>query len=246
MANEIVDPLNTEQAPARELVVFFLIDTSGSMAGDRIGAVNSAVEEAIPEMRNIGGSDSIIKFAPLTFGLGVKWIWPNGPEPVETATWNRLPADGMTPMGAAFRELNVKLSKTGFLKRPSMSFSPVIFLLTDGFPNDDWNSGLELLKKNTWFKNALRIGVGIGDDADMDMIKKFVKDPELAIRLKDGRQLKDMIQFILITSSQIGSSSIGFDSGEPSDDDNAAKTQTMVDKLKGKMDSDYFDQKNGF
>lgn len=246
MGKNFVDPLETEQAPARELVVFFLIDTSGSMDGDRIGAVNTAIEEALPEMRNIGGNDSNIMFAPLTFGMGVKWVWPDGPKSVETASWSRIRADGMTPMGAAFRELNVKMSKSGFMKRPSLSYSPVVFLLTDGYPNDDWASGLNLLKKNSWFKNALRIGVGIGDDADMDMIGEFVKDSELAIRLRDGKQLKDMIQFILITSSQIGSESIGFDDNPQSDDENAAKTQTMVTKIKDQLDSQDFDQMDGF
>ena len=246
MGKNFIDPLETEQAPARELVVFFLIDTSGSMDGDRIGAVNTAIEEALPEMRNIGGNDSNIMFAPLIFGTAVNWVWPSGPKSVETATWSRIRADGMTPMGAAFRELNVKMSKTGFLKRPSLSYSPVVFLLTDGYPNDDWKSGLNLLKKNSWFKNALRIGVGIGDGADMDMITEFVKDPELAIHLKDGRQLKDMIQFILITSSQIGSESIGFENDSSTDDENAVKTQTMVNKIKDQLDSQDFDQMDGF
>ena len=38
---------NAESIPKRVMPIFFLIDTSGSMEGKKIGAVNSAIEELI-------------------------------------------------------------------------------------------------------------------------------------------------------------------------------------------------------
>ena len=37
-----------EAIPRKSMVLFFLIDTSGSMSGSKIGAVNAAIEEVIP------------------------------------------------------------------------------------------------------------------------------------------------------------------------------------------------------
>lgn len=38
--------------------IFFLIDTSGSMEGKKIGAVNSAIEELIPDLRHLSESQA--------------------------------------------------------------------------------------------------------------------------------------------------------------------------------------------
>ena len=43
------DPLNSTGVSKRSLVLFFLIDVSGSMKGTKIGELNTAMEELIPE-----------------------------------------------------------------------------------------------------------------------------------------------------------------------------------------------------
>jgi uncharacterized protein YegL len=41
--------LTPNAMPRRTVVIFFLIDTSGSMYGNKIGSVNSSMEEILPE-----------------------------------------------------------------------------------------------------------------------------------------------------------------------------------------------------
>ena len=65
-------------------------------------------------------------------------------------------------MGDAFLELSRKLSRSSFLSSPSLSFAPVIFLLSDGSPNDDWKKGLDTLKQNKWFQGPRGRGTGSG------------------------------------------------------------------------------------
>lgn len=247
MVPNIVNPLEDDEPPKKKLVVFFLVDTSGSMDGDRIGQVNNAVKEALPEIRNLGGADADIYFAPLTFGATVNWVYAK-PEPVATATWKSLDADGMTPLGEAFNALNLKLSRNEFLASPSGSFAPVIFLLTDGYPNDDWEAGLKKLKNNSWFKKSLKIGVGIGNDSDMSMIREFCSDRELAINLTNGEDLGKMVKFILVTSSEIGSRSVGVEdlSDVPEEEENKTKQDAMIDQLKNFKSQDYDDLNTGF
>ena len=84
MSDEVFDPLEAEPIARKRLVLFYLIDTSGSMDGDKIGIVNEVMEEVLPELRNIGGADSDIQLAVLTFGTGCSWMYST-PQSLESA-----------------------------------------------------------------------------------------------------------------------------------------------------------------
>lgn len=62
------------EVPRRTMVVFFIVDTSGSMQGAKIGAVNSAIEEVLPEIAKISdeNADAEIKIAVLDFSTDAK------------------------------------------------------------------------------------------------------------------------------------------------------------------------------
>ena len=64
------------EVPRRTMVLFFVVDTSGSMSGAKIGTVNSAIEEVVPELKDISESnaDAQIKVATLSFSTGARWI----------------------------------------------------------------------------------------------------------------------------------------------------------------------------
>lgn len=65
--------------PRRTMTLFFVIDTSGSMAGNKIGAVNDAVENVLPMLDEISASnpDAEIKVAALEFSSGCNCKWSN-------------------------------------------------------------------------------------------------------------------------------------------------------------------------
>ena len=190
----------------REMVLFLLIDQSGSMYGTKIGTVNTAIREAIPELRDVGGSDASIKIAVLLFSNGCKWMY-SMPIPIEDFEWNTIEADGMTDFGAALSELSSKMSKNSFLQSPSASVAPAIFLLSDGAPTDDYESGLQKLKENKWFKYAIKVAIAIGDDADLSVLEEFTGTKEAVILTHTPEALKKMIRFVTVTSSKIGSKS---------------------------------------
>lgn len=201
--------LDAIEPAKRNMTIFFLIDTSSSMSGTKLGTVNGTMEELIPDLIGIGGSEAEISIAVLQYATDVKWITEKGPISVnQFEKWTRLSAEGVTSMGAAFEELNKKLSRSAFMSKPSLSYAPVIFLMTDGEPNDDWKSGLDSLKRNKWFHYALKIAVGIGSMPNMDVLREFTGKTELAIKAHDSKELKGLIQFLTIKSSEIGSKSM--------------------------------------
>lgn len=213
MANNLSGFLGACDAiPKRVLPLFFLIDASGSMDGKKIGQVNSAIEELIPELREISESqaDSEIRMSVMTFSSGCEWITPSLMSLESFDDWEPIKAEGLTDLGAAFLELNDKLSKNGFMSRTSASsgfYQPIFFLLSDGEPTDDWRSALKLLQQNKWFKSSIKIAIAIGDDANCEVLEKVIRNKELLFRISNTGDLKKMIRFTALTSSQIASTS---------------------------------------
>jgi uncharacterized protein YegL len=191
------------------MTLFFLIDTSGSMEGNKIGAVNDAVVNVLPMLNDISETnpDAEIKVAALEFSNGVNWLYDE-PKLAKDFIWQDVAASGLTSLGAACSELASKLSRSGgFMQSASGSFAPAIILLSDGGPTDDYNTGLAKLKANNWFKSAIKIAIAIGDDADKDVLKDFTGSSEAVITVHNIDALKQIIRVVAVTSSQIGSKS---------------------------------------
>ena len=176
------DFLDTMEPAKKSMTIFFMIDVSGSMKGTKIGSLNSTMEELLPSLIGVGEASTDVKIAIMKFSTDVEWVTPEPVKIEEYQYWNRLEADGLTFMGDAFMELSKKLSRSTFLSSPSLSFAPVIFLLSDGSPNDDWKKGLDTLKQNKWFQHGLKIALGIGSKVNMDVLRAFTGNDELAVQ----------------------------------------------------------------
>jgi uncharacterized protein YegL len=226
----------------RVMVLFFLVDTSGSMGGSKIGAVNHAIEEVIPEIKNISATnaDAQIKIAVMSFSNGVEWLTKNGPEESETYVWRSLNAAGITDMGEACKQLAKKLStkEGGFMREATGSYAPAIFLMSDGEPTDDFDSGLAVLKENNWFKASVKVAIAIGDDANKDVLAKFVGTPEAVIVAHDPETLKKWIKFVSVTASKVASKSSNAKSnadGTPAADN--TKQNELVQAIGGEAEA---------
>lgn len=196
------------EVPRRTMVLFFVVDTSGSMTGSKIGTVNSAIEEVVPELKDISetNADAQIKVAALEFSTGARWV-TSVPIAAEDFRWNYLNASGLTDLGEACIQLDKKLSKGEFMSDATGSFAPAIFLMSDGGPTDNYTHGLEKLKQNNWFKKAIKVAVAIGDDANTSVLAEFTGNSESVITVHTPEALKKWIQFVSVRASEIGSKS---------------------------------------
>ena len=219
--------------PRRTMTLFFLIDTSGSMSGNKIGAVNDAIVNVLPMLEDISSSnpDAEIKVAALELSNGTNWLY-NEPKSVEDFKWIDVQAGGLTSLGEACLELNSKLSRSGYMKSASGSYAPAIILLSDGGPTDNFDGGLQTIQGNNWFKNAIRIAIAIGDDADLDVLARFTGNSEAVIKVQNIDALKQIIRIVAVTSSQIGSKSSS--AGDTSKQDQVIKdVNQAVDNIDG-------------
>lgn len=162
----------------RPLHFIWIADCSGSMSEDgKIQALNNAIREALPHMKEVADDNpnAQVLVRTIKFSDGAQWHVAQ-PTPLHDFKWEDLTADGVTDMGKAFEMVAEQL------KIPPMSdraLPPVLVLISDGQPTDDYQKGLEKIFNQPWGKKAVRIAIAIGEDADTDVLAKFINNVEI-------------------------------------------------------------------
>lgn len=163
---------------SRPLHFIWITDCSGSMTGEKIQSLNYAIRNAIPSMRDVASENPNAKVLvrAIKFSSGAQWHIDDATA-VDKFEWKDLQAGGLTDLGVALSMVADQL------KMPPMSeraLPPVLVLLSDGQPTDDYKVGLSKLLSLPWGKKAVKIAIAIGEDADIDVLQNFVDDPERA------------------------------------------------------------------
>ena len=145
------------------------------------------MEECIPLLKNVAvaNDDAEIKVAILQFSSGCSWVTPaSGPIRLDDIIWNDLQAGGMTDFGEALLELDKKLSRSEFLNSQTGAYAPVILLLSDGAPTDNWEIALAKIKENNWFKHSIKIAIDIESGSDRSVLAEFTGNTEAILDAK--------------------------------------------------------------
>ena len=144
-----------EKLANRPLHFFWIVDCSGSMYGEKIATVNYAIKQVLPEMRSAADNNpnAQLKIRALKFSTGASWL-TSEPVDIEDYAWDDLEADGVTDLGDAYDLLAAQLTVEQLGDR---ALPPVLVLLSDGQPTDDYKSSLDKLKKLPWGKKLLRL-----------------------------------------------------------------------------------------
>lgn len=179
----------------RPLHFFWIADCSGSMGEEgKIQSLNAAIREALPAMRDVAddNANAEVLVRAIKFSSGAQWHIGQ-PTPVDTFQWTDLVADGVTDLGHA---LKLIASELDIAKMTDRALPPVLVLLSDGQPTDDYAEGLEALQAQPWGKKAVRIAIAIGQDADTDVLQQFIGHPEFRpLQANNAEQLVNHIKW---------------------------------------------------
>lgn len=165
---------------SRPLHFFWICDCSGSMQADgKIQSLNNAIKEALPHMQHSAeeNPNAQVFVRAARFSDGAQWHVA-APTPVADFRWTDLTPGGLTDMGKAIRMVADQL------RIPPMSdraLPPILVLVSDGQPTDDYAGAVRDLLELPWGKRAVRIAVAIGADADHDALQTFVANPEIPV-----------------------------------------------------------------
>ncbi len=179
---------------ARPLPVILLADVSGSMSvHGKIDALNRAVSEMLHVFVSEGTNRAEIQVAVVTFGGTAAVHQPLAP--AREVTWESMTASGTTPLGAALDLTTGMLEDKTIVT--SRAYRPTLVLVSDGQPNDEWEAPLERLLESPRASKAFRFAMGIGPDADLDMLRRFLADPEGRVfQAEDARQIIEFFRWV--------------------------------------------------
>jgi uncharacterized protein YegL len=161
----------------RPLQFIWIVDCSGSMQGKKIESLNLAIKESIKPMQDVADENpnAEVLVRVIKFSDGAQWH-VSQPTDIHNFKWTDLNAEGVTDMGKALKILAEALKLENM---PQRGLPPVLVLVSDGQPTDDFNGGLKAVMEQPWGTKAVRIGVAIGEDADLGILQKFIGNNEV-------------------------------------------------------------------
>jgi uncharacterized protein YegL len=200
---------------ARPLPVFILVDASGSMQGPKIDMVNNSLREMIAALSNIEGAKGQIEISLIKISGEVEVIQPL--VKVEKVVLPELVASGRTPIGESVAKVVEMIEDKTIV--PDRAYTPVIILISDGIPTDitremyeqrpilkqqylEW-APLKHLHTASKSKNCMRLALGIGEDADYELLKAFInKENVPVIKAVEVTTISKFFEWVTRTVSQ--------------------------------------------
>ena len=192
----------------RPLPIFVLADTSGSMRGEKINELNLALREMLNTLNAADDIRGKFQLSVIAFGGDVKVLQPLAD--IEGLILTELSAAGNTPMGQAFEMVREMIEDRNVVS--SRAYTPTIVLISDGLPTDcteemyrrknyfDWEPLVDLHNGERSSK-CQRMALGIGGDADIDMLKSFIDNPEIpVIKTKDASGITKFFRWVTMST----------------------------------------------
>ena len=183
----------------KTLPVILLLDNSGSMSSeDNIVVLNNAVNTMLKSFRELDSVIATISVAIISFGQNVKMV--SKLLPVNEVPDINLTAGGNTPYGGALKMAKEMIEeKDNF---PSRSYRPAIITVSDGMPNDDWQTALDAFKNSGRSSKchcmAMSIGAGKGTPA-YDILSHFADGEENVFLADNAKDIHKFFRFITTT-----------------------------------------------
>jgi uncharacterized protein YegL len=191
----------------RRLPVYLLLDTSGSMSGEPIEAVKTGVHTLVSTLRQDPYALETAYLSVITFDSSAKQCCPL----TELSNFQtpNITASGMTSLGDGLALLAERIDAEVAKTTADMKgdWKPLVFLMTDGSPTDDWQRGLKRLQM---VRTGMIVACAAGHGADTKVLKQIT---EVVVQL-DTADESTIKAFFKWVSASVSTGSQKIDQGK--------------------------------
>lgn len=184
----------------RRLPVYLLVDTSGSMHGEAIEAVRNGLQVLVSALRQDPYALETAYLSVIAFNSEARQLTPL----TELMSFQvpDIQASGTTALGGALSLLADCIEREVVKGNAETKgdWKPVVFLLSDGSPTDNLQSGIDALKR---VKTGTFVACAAGSAADSNTLKQ-ITETVVSLDTADATSIKSFFKWV---SSSISVSS---------------------------------------
>ena len=185
----------------RRLPVYILIDTSESMIGEALESAQAGLKQMIASLRRNPYALETVALSVISFNSCARVLTPL----TDLIDFQppKLELRPGTALGAAFdllrERINLEVKKTTVDVKGD--WRPLVFVISDGMPTDDWRPALERFRAIRP-KPALVYALGCGEEVDHTVFKE-VADARFRLNPRSEEELPELFKnvFIWLSSS---------------------------------------------
>ncbi|WP_200953979.1 VWA domain-containing protein [Massilia sp. Root351] len=199
-------------AKPRPLPVIVLADASGSMSENgKIEALNHALADMVKTFASEARVRAEIQVGLITFGGRQAELYEPLTPAHQIQNLPAIQAAGATPLGQALALVTALLEDQERI--PSRSYRPVLVLVSDGLPTDEWEPALAALEKSERASKATRMAMVIGDEADGQVLARFANDREAPVFR--AHQARDIHRFFQAVTMSVATRTVSANPDQP-------------------------------
>lgn len=203
-----------DEGYTRRLPVYLLLDCSGSMQGDPIVAVNEGLGMIYNLLINDAHAVDTVYISVITFNNRVDQYQL---VPLEYFQPPQLRAEGETRMGSALDFLVQSIEQDLRQNSPTSGqhgdYCPLVFLLTDGVPTDNYRDQIYRLKQLRGSKKPSIVALGCGPHVNTTLLRE-ITDNVFLMHATAPETIKAFFRWISSSISQT-SRALGSDAYAP-------------------------------
>jgi len=214
--NDLEDEVEFAENPDPRCPCILLLDTSASMDGAPIDALNQGLRVLHKDLIGDEIAQRRVEVAIVTFGHGGVQVM----QPFVIAREFKPPtltAGSNTPMGAA---INLALDllherKTLYHENAIPYYRPWVFLITDGAPTDSWQQAADRIRDEEHRKELAFFAVGIAN-ANMERLAQIAFRKPLKLQ---GLKFSELFLWLSRSQKRVSASVVGESVKLPPSDD---------------------------